>query len=164
MAAAAVVVAGLAIPVSAYVVIPQFVRHRVVESAPAAVVHEAPTPGTAATPAPPETTRTLAAGDLRRVSAVDFGSGRVTLLQVGDRRFLRFENVEIAGAPAQHVYLSDRTDGQPGTFTDLGSLKATNGSFNYEVPPTVDLAAVRSVVSWCQQFKTTVTFAVLQPA
>ena len=60
-----------------------------------------------------------------------------------------------------HVYLSDRTDGSPGTFTDLGPLKATSGSFNYEIPAGVDLGSVNSVVVWCLQFKTTVTYAVL---
>jgi hypothetical protein len=88
----------------------------------------------------------------------------VSVLQISRQRYLRFENVEIAAAPAIHVYLSDRADGSPGTFTDLGPLKATSGSFNYVIPTTVDLAKIQTVVLWCQQFTVTVTYAVLQPA
>jgi hypothetical protein len=160
----AVLLALAAIPLTAYVIVPQFVRRTVVESVP---VVPSPSPAQAgASPVSPSAvpaTTTLATGDLRRISTVDFGTGKVSLLQADNRRYVRFDNVEIAGAPAQHVYLSDRQDGQPGRFTDLGPLKATNGSFNYEVPATVDLSQVHSVVSWCTQFNTTVTFAVLHP-
>ena len=75
---------------------------------------------------------------------------------------MRFENVEIAGAPDTYVYLSDRSDGKPGTYVDLGKLKATNGSFNYAIAPDVDLAAVRSVVVWCRRFNVTITYAELR--
>src|SRR5207245_8613831 len=56
-------------------------------------------------------------------------SGVVRLVRIGTDLVLRFEDVDIAGAPDMYVYLSDRTDGQPGAFVDLGKLKATNGSF-----------------------------------
>jgi hypothetical protein len=153
-----------AVPLTAYVIVPQFVRSTVQEAAPVAT---AP-PATGATPtiSPGSiavTSAIVLSGRLVRINAVDFGSGAVAVIKAGNQRFLRFENVEIAGAPAQRVYLSDRSDGSPGSFTDLGPLKATNGSFNYEIPATVDLAHVRSVVSWCTQFKTTVTYAPLQP-
>jgi hypothetical protein len=76
-------------------------------------------------------------------------------------RVLRFEDVDIAGAPNMYVYLSDRSDGRPGHYTDLGPLKATNGSFNYAIPSSVDLSTVRTVVIWCRQFSVTVTYAPL---
>jgi hypothetical protein len=85
----------------------------------------------------------------------------VRVVQGGADRFLRFEDVDIAAAPDMYVYLSDRDDGKPGTYVDLGKLKATNGSFNYAVPAEVDLSAVRSVVVWCRRFSVTVTYAVL---
>jgi hypothetical protein len=69
--------------------------------------------------------------------------------------------VAIAGAPNMFVYLSDRSDGQPGKFTDLGPLKATDGSFNYPLPDGLDLAGVHSVVVWCRAFSVTVTYAEL---
>jgi len=92
---------------------------------------------------------------------VHYGSGRVTISGDPDSRTLRFEGVDIAGAPNMFVYLSDRSDGQPGKFTDLGPLKATNGSFNYPVPADLDLSSVRSVVVWCRAFTVTVTWAPL---
>ena len=153
-----VVMVLAAIPVTAYVIIPQFVRSTVVEAPPTDRPVTRPAPGS---PTVEATSQTVASGSLRRINAVDFGSGRVSILRVGAALFLRFDGVEIAAAPAQHVYLSDRTDGRPGKYTDLGALKATSGSFNYEVPAGVDLAEVRSVVSWCVQFNTTVTYAVL---
>ncbi|MEA2646893.1 MAG: hypothetical protein QOE92_1976 [Chloroflexota bacterium] len=164
--AAAVLLVLAAIPLTAYVIIPRLVSSTVNEAAPGATPTPAAggtgSPAVGATPA--SGPRTVATGELRQVNAVDFGHGRVLVIQDGDRRFLRFDNVEIAGAPAQRVYLSDADDGRPGNFTDLGDLRATNGSFNYEIPAAVDLSRVRSVVSWCRQFNTTVTYAVLQPA
>jgi len=164
IAAFVVVAVAAGIPVTAYVIVPLFVRSTVVESAPSTTPSAAgtSTPDTASTPAVAGNT-TLSTGTLQRITAVDFGIGKVSILQVSRRRFLRFENVEIAAAPAIHVYLSDRTDGNPGTFTDLGVLKATSGSFNYVIPTTVDLSRVKSVVAWCQQFTVTITYAVLQP-
>ncbi len=104
----------------------------------------------------------LAQGELRRLNAVDFGSGKVLLADVNGTRYLRFEKVDIAGAPDVYVYLSDRTDGQPGKFTNLGKLKATNGSFNYSIPANLDLTKVKSVVVYCRTFNVTITFALLQ--
>jgi hypothetical protein len=142
-----------AVPVVAFGIVPLFVRHTVVEPpltvGPPAVVstdHDEPAP-------------LVLPGMLRRVDTVHYGSGTVTLTASTAARVLRFENVDIAGAPNMFVYLSDRTDGQPGKFTDLGPLKATNGSFNYTVPADLDLSMVRSVVVWCRAFTVTVTWA-----
>jgi hypothetical protein len=170
IAAIALIAVAVAAPVAAFVIVPIFVRSSVVESAPTATSSAAAssaagtsTPEIASTPAV-AANATLSTGTLRRISVIHFGSGKVSILQVSRQRFLRFENVEIAAAPAIHVYLSDRIDGSPGSFTDLGTLKATSGSFNYEISAAVDLTRVRSVVAWCQQFTVTVTYAVLQPA
>ena len=143
----ALVLAGaVAAPLVAYVVVPALVKSTLVEDLPVA---RAPSV-------------TVSQGELVRINAADYGSGVVRIVKVGDDRFLRFENVDIAGAPDMYVYLSDSTDGRPGAFTDLGRLKATNGSFNYPLPAGVDLAKARSVVVWCRQFTVTVTYAVLR--
>ena len=147
-----------AVPVVAFGIVPLFVRHTVVEPpltvGPSAVLstnHDEPAP-----PAP-----LVLIGMLRRVDSVHYGSGTVKLMASTAARVLRFENADIAGAPNMFVYLSDRADGQPGKFTDLGPLKATNGSFNYPVPADLDLSSVRSVVVWCRAFTVTVTWAPL---
>jgi hypothetical protein len=154
------------VPVTAFVIIPQFARSTAHEAAPSeTVLSENPSATISPSPnAPTDTSKTLARGELKRININDFGTGSVLLLQVGEKRFIRFENVHINAAPLQHVYLSDHTDGNPGTFTDLGPLKATDGSFNYELPAGLDLTKVKSVISYCQQFSVTITYAVLVPA
>jgi hypothetical protein len=150
--AAVALLGAVAAPVVAYVIVPALVRSTLVEDL----------PGTSDSATSSAAAETVRQGELVRINAVDYGSGVVRLVKIGEDRVLRFENVEIAGAPDMYVYLSDRIDGQPGTFVDLGKLKATNGSFNYPIPPTVDSASIKSLVVWCRQFSTTVTFAVLR--
>jgi len=145
----------VAVPVVAFVVVPQLVRSTLVEDLPAAPAGPA---STAASDAPV----TLVSGQLVRISLADYGTGDVRIVRVGDAAVLRFERVDIAGAPDMYVYLSDRTDGAPGRFVDLGRLKATTGSFNYPIPPGTDLGAVGSVVVWCRQFSVTITYATLR--
>ncbi|HEV8535946.1 MAG TPA: DM13 domain-containing protein [Candidatus Limnocylindria bacterium] len=146
---AAALLGAVALPLVAFLIGPALVKSTLVEDLPA-------------TGAASQTAETLRRGELVRINAVDYGSGAVRIAKVGDQRVLRFENVDIAGAPDMYVYLSDRTDGQPGAFVDLGKLKATNGSFNYPIAASVDVASVRSVVVWCRQFTVTVTYAVLK--
>jgi len=151
------VAAALAIPVAAYVIVPALVKSTLTESLPVA---SAPGAGLLTAPAAP--VQVLAQGELRRLNAVDFGSGKVVVADVNGTRYLRFQNVNIAGAPDVYVYLSDRTDGQPGRFSNLGKLKATNGSFNYSIPANLDLTQAKSVVLYCRTFNVTITFAVLE--
>ncbi len=153
------VAAAIAVPVVAYLVVPALVRSTLTESLPVA---SDPAAGALSTPAAP--VQELAQGELRRLDAVHFGRGKVLIAAVNGTQYLRFENVEIAGAPDVYVYLSDRTDGQPGSFTNLGKLKATNGSFNYTIPADLDLTRVKSVVAWCRAFNVTITFALLAKA
>jgi hypothetical protein len=158
--------AALAVPVTAFGIVPLFVRSTVHEAAPSPSPKPPPAAAqpTASPAATPDSVAVLASGSLRKVDPVHYGSGQVKILAIGTARFLRFENVDIAGAPNMFVYLSDRNDGQPGTFTDLGPLRATNGSFNYQLPESLDLSNVRSVVVWCRAFTVTVTYAVLAAA
>jgi hypothetical protein len=152
------VVAAL-VPVVAFGIVPLFVKSTLVEPPPPTAT-PAPQPSGATSTSTPAPARSLS-GELRRIDPVHYGSGRVTISGDADSRTLRFEGVDIAGAPNMFVYLSDASDGQPGRFTDLGPLKATNGSFNYVVPASVDLDAVHSVVVWCRAFSVTVTYAPL---
>lgn len=158
LAAGALAVIAAAALLLAFGVVPALVRSTLVEPPPAGAEPAAPVPSTTALPT---ATPRLLAGELRRIDPVHYGSGRVTISGDQGGRTLRFEGVDIAGAPNMFVYLSDASDGRPGHFTDLGALKATNGSFNYAVPAAVDLDAVHSVVVWCRAFSVTVTYAPL---
>ncbi len=153
--AAVVLLGAIGVPLVAFVIVPQFVRSTLVEDLPTA--SGAPSrSGTAGA------TASLLSGELVRINVADYGTGTVRIVKIGDGHVLRFDSVDIAGAPDTYVYLSDRTDGSPGTFTDLGRLKATNGSFNSPIPAGTDIGAVRSVVVWCRQFTVTITYAVLK--
>ncbi len=147
-ALAALAFLGLGAPLLALVIVPNFVKSTFVEDLPA-------DPHWSGSPA----IETVRQGELVRISAADYGSGLVRIVQIGSQRLLRF--VDIPGAPDMYGYLSDLTDGRPGTFIDVGKLKATNGSFSCAIDAGVDLTKVRSVVVWCKQFTVTVTYGVL---
>ena len=115
----------------------------------------------AATPAGP---KILASGQLQRVDDLHRGTGPVTLLEVDGKTFVRFENVAIQNGPDLHVYLARGTGGAYDGARDLylGALKATNGSFNYELPGGTPLGDYRSVVVWCRAFTVLFTWADLR--
>jgi hypothetical protein len=165
-AAAAVVIAAAG---AWYLGSPLFIRTYTNEALP--IASPAPsTPDTAsptaagtATPTPAlERTRVLASGELNFVDAIHNGKGPVRIIEVtpGASRFVRFEDVAITNAPDVHVYLSRESGGKWSEATSLylGPLKATNGSFNYELGQA-DLTAYRSVVVWCRAFSVLITWA-----
>jgi hypothetical protein len=105
--------------------------------------------------------RVLAMGQLGYVDAIHNGKGPVRIVEVGGQRFVRFEDVAITNAPDIHVYLSREVGGKwtEATSLYLGPLKATNGSFNYDVPANAELATYKSVVVWCRVFSVLITWA-----
>jgi len=117
------------------------------------------------TPAPAAGPVVLAEGQLQFVDNLHNGKGPVRVVRIGDQRLLRFEDVAITNAPDVHVYLSRETGGKWAESTSLylGALKATNGSFNYDIPANADLSLYKSVVVWCRAFSVLVTWADLQP-
>ncbi|HET8568615.1 MAG TPA: DM13 domain-containing protein [Candidatus Limnocylindria bacterium] len=161
-AAAAAAVLGLAL--FWYLASPLWIRTYAEESlptreparsAPAAAGTTAPA---SATPAEP---RVLARGQLGYVDDLHNGKGEVRLVEVGGLRLVRFEQVAITNAPDIHVYLSKDRGGRyvPANTLYLGTLRATNGSFNYELPPGTSLDDYQSVVVWCRAFAVLITWA-----
>ncbi len=108
--------------------------------------------------------RVLLRGDLQVVDELHRGTGPVLLLESGGMRVLRFEGVSIQNGPDLHVYLSKDTGGQYREASSfyVGALKATNGSFNYELPSATDIAQFKSVVVWCRAFAVLFTWAELR--
>ncbi len=169
-AAAFVVAAGLAWWLGS----PLFIRTTANEALPSAapaIASAAPAIGTAAPLGAPAITAAagpvvLARGELQFVDSLHNGKGPVQLVRVDAQSFLRFDNVAITNAPDVHVYLSRETSGKWSEATSLylGALKATNGSFNYDIPASADLAAYKSVVVWCRAFGVLVTWADLGAA
>src|SRR5688572_29684640 len=114
-----------------------------------------------ATPAGP---KVLAMGQLQRVDDLHRGTGPVTLVEVDGKTFVRFENVAIQNGPDLHVYLARGMGGayDGGRDLYLGALKATNGSFNYELPSGTAVGDYKSVVVWCRAFTVLFTWADLR--
>ena len=166
--AAAIIAAILLVVIGWYLGSPLFIRTTLNEPMPTAALG---TPGPAAASQTPlavisadALTHVIARGELHRVDDLHNGRGTVTLMRVVVTAFVRFEDVAITNAPDVHVYLSRETGGR---WTDasslyLGPLKATNGSFNYELPAGTDWSAYRSVVVWCRMFSVLVTWADLE--
>ena len=171
---AALVSVLLIVAIGWYLGSPLFIRTTVNEPLPtvtASAPSAAPsaTAGAPAVPASTPTTSIAFRGQLQYVDALHNGKGTVLLgvtsscCPVGDLYFLRFADVAITNAPDVHVYLSKERGGKwdPATSKYIGPLKATNGSFNYDVAPG-DAVEYASVVVWCRAFSVLVTWADLE--
>jgi hypothetical protein len=165
--------AVLLVAIGWYLGSPLFIRTTVNEPLPTAAASASTTQGISptatiatTTPASTPTTSMSHRGQLQYVDALHNGKGTVFLgvisacCPVSDRYFLRFDDVAITNAPDVHVYLSAERGGNWSTATSkyLGPLKATNGSFNYDVAPS-DAGAYASVIVWCRAFSVLVTWA-----
>jgi len=92
-----------------------------------------------------------------------FGRGDAQIIRTADgNHILRFENFSVRNGPDLYVYLSADPAGEKvDEALNLGRLKATDGAFNYEIPQSIDLASVKSVIVWCRQFSTLFAVALL---
>ena len=166
-ALAVVLVATLG-PIAWYLGSPLFIRSSLAEPAPAVV--PAPSPESMASHEPvssdapassgemdaPENTRT---GSFVGADEFHFGSGTALLIESAPGEWIvRFEDFSVRNGPDLFVYLSPDADGYVDGAIELGTLKATDGSFNTAVPAGTNVGEMRSVVIWCKQFA--VLFAV----
>jgi hypothetical protein len=88
-------------------------------------------------------------------------AGTATIYEQRGAYVLRFEeDTDIQNGPDLYVWLLPDTEydgGTPTDYIDLGTLKGTVGSQNYELPPEYDPETYRAVLIWCLRF--TVPFA-----
>jgi len=87
-------------------------------------------------------------------------SGDAILLTDGSRYVLRLENFSVTNGPDIHVFLARGPKYAAGDV-DLGSVKATQGSSDYDLPPTVDPRAYAYVIIWCVPFSVQFGYAAL---
>lgn len=161
-------------PVAWYLGSPIFIRTSLVEAAPTAapVVTPAPAPATtepstaAATPAPsalstttpaptatPFAPTTVAVGEFSGTDDFHFGSGTASIVEIEPGRYhLRLDDFSVRNGPDLYVYLSPSPDGWTEDALEVGLLKATDGSFGYDLPPGTDPADFASAIIWCKQF------------
>jgi hypothetical protein len=120
-------------------------------------------------PAPvAETAKEVAAGEWRSLEHTT--TGKASLIRLpGGAHSVQFASLTTSDGPDLYVYLSphasnssEKTFGSG--FTSLGKLKGNRGDQVYEIPSTVDVSTIRSVVIWCQRFSAGFAVAPLEQA
>lgn len=170
IALALAVVVG--VPLGWYLVSPIWIRTSLVEAAPtppanlagatpvpsAAAPDPTARPTDAASPLPtpaatPFAPSTLASGTFHGTDDFHFGRGTASIVEVGPGRFhLRLDDFSVRNGPDLYVYLSTAADDYADDALELGTLKATDGSFGYDLPAGTDPSRYRSAIIWCKQF------------
>ncbi|TMB98156.1 MAG: DM13 domain-containing protein [Chloroflexi bacterium] len=137
-----------------------------VAAAPAGTVGSSPgastataLPTAAPTPQPTFAARVVQQGQFKGADDFHYGSGKALLIETAPGQYtLRFEDFSVRNGPDLYVYLSTELEAYGDGSLQLGTLKATDGAFNYEVPPGTDGSKFKSALVWCKQFS--VLFAV----
>ena len=94
----------------------------------------------------------VASGQFAGADEFHFGSGMASIVETEPGRYaLSFENFAVRNGPDLFVYLSP-VEGYAADAMELGALKASEGSFSYDLPEGVDPSAFRSAVVWCRAF------------
>ena len=151
------VVLAIGLPVGWYLASPLFIRTELIEPSPVGVTGAATAVPSA--PASSSVSATLQSGTFRGADDFHFGEGTASIIETAPGRYtLRFEAFSVQNGPDLYVYLSPDPDGYADGALELGTLKATDGAFGYELPEGVDPADFESAVIWCKQFA--VLFAV----
>lgn len=76
------------------------------------------------------------------------------LINADGTRTLRIEDLDTDNGPDLRVVLSPAAADQRNydELIELGRLKGNKGSQSYDIPASVDLSRVKSVVIWCERF------------
>ncbi len=161
------IVLAVTLPVGWYLASPLVIRTELVEDLPAVAGGPsasstgplAPSASGDPTTSPSPTTppvagpRIVATGAFQDADDFHRGSGTANIVEVEPGRFvLRLEDFSVTNGPDLRVVLSADRAGYAEGSLDLGRLKATDGSFNYELPDGIDPGAWASVVIWCDPF------------
>jgi len=150
----AIAILAIGVPVGWYLGSPLFIRTALVEPAPIAT-GAAPSAPAASAPA----LIAPLAGTFTGADDFHFGSGTARLIEASPGAWIvRFEDFSVRNGPDLYVYLSPDPAGYADGVVELGALKATDGTYNMDVPAGTDVSGVHSVVIWCKQFA--VQFAV----
>jgi hypothetical protein len=164
----AVLFLAVSLPVGWYLGSPVFIRSSLIEAPPSlvpatpAVPSNDPAPSVppagspTAPPSPtasPFATSTVASGEFRGTDDFHFGSGTALIIEIEPGRYrLQLGDFTVRNGPDLFVYLSPDGEGYTEDSLELGRLKATDGSFGYDLPDGVDPARFRSALIWCKQF------------
>ncbi|MDP9484066.1 MAG: DM13 domain-containing protein, partial [Chloroflexota bacterium] len=116
-----------------------------------------PPPSPTPTPFAPAT---VATGSFVGTDEFHFGRGTASIVEIEPGRYrLRLDDFSVRNGPDLFVYLSPSAEGYADDAVELGKLKATDGSFGYDLPKGVDPADFGSAIIWCKQFSHLFTVA-----
>lgn len=109
-------------------------------------------------------------GRFRDADSFHKGSGMATVYDLGADagRILRLEDFRVTNGPDLRVLLANapnpesRSDLDDAGYVELGKLKGNVGSQNYDIPSSVSLADVQSVVIYCNPFRVVFSVATLE--
>jgi hypothetical protein len=90
------------------------------------------------------------------------GRARIVRLPGGKRKLTLSDGFRIDPGPQVRVYLA--TDASAATFEDLGELKGSKGTQQYEIAAGTSLRRYDTVVFWCVPFSVALASADLRPA
>lgn len=153
-----VVALAIGLPAGWYFASPLVIRTELIEPAPVGATGAAIDTSPAAS-TPDESVNTVATGTFLGADDFHFGEGTASIIETAPGRYtLRFESFSVRNGPDLYVYLSPEPDGYAEDALELGTLKATDGAFGYDLPEGTDPADFASAVIWCKQFA--VLFAV----
>ena len=77
-------------------------------------------------------------------------SGTVKIVRSEKTSYVRYENFKTINGPDLYVYLAKDLDAKE--YVNLGTLRATEGNVNYEIPTDVNLQDYKYVMVWCKAF------------
>ena len=112
----------------------------------------------------------LATGNFDRKDDVHYANGQAILAREADgSTVVRLQDLNAANGPDLYVYVSEHANPQNSDELhmgghNLGSLKATNGSFSYTLDAGIDPERIKSVVIYCRAFRVVFSTAALQGA
>lgn len=110
------------------------------------------TPETTSTP-DADLPRVVRTGTWEGADEFHFAEGRALIIETApDSYTLRVEEFSIRNGPDLFVYASPDPAGYTEAAVKLGALKATDGAFNYELPPGLTPEEIGSIVVWCDAF------------
>ena len=106
----------------------------------------------------------VASGEFAGADEFHFGSGTASIVETAPGRYaLSFDDFAVRNGPDLFVYLSPDVGYSPDAI-ELGALKASEGSFSYDLPDGADPSTFRSAVVWCRAFSVLFAKAPLGPA
>lgn len=108
-------------------------------------------------------------GEFEDADSFHRGSGTATVYDLGadGGRVLRLEDFEVTNGPDLRVLLANTSDPDGHSdladagYVELGKLKGNIGSQNYEIPESLALADIQSVVIYCKPFRVVFSVAAL---